>query len=71
MQETQEMQVWPLGLDDPLEEEMVIHSSILAWKISWTEEAGRLQLTGPQRVRHNLATEHKHTPFNPVQQATG
>ena len=59
------------GSGRSLEKEMATHSSILAWKISWTEEPGRLQLTGPQRVRHNLATEHKHTPFNPVQQATG
>ena len=40
MQETQEKQVWSLGLEDPLEEEMTAHSSILAWKIPWTEEPG-------------------------------
>ena len=39
----QEMQVQSLGLEDPLEEEMAAHSSILAWKILWTEEPGRLQ----------------------------
>ena len=43
MQETQEMQVWSLGQEDSLEEEMANCSSILAWKIPWTEEFGRLQ----------------------------
>ena len=43
-------QVQSLGQDDPLEEEMAIHSSILAWKIPWTEESGGLQFMGPQRV---------------------
>ena len=42
-----------LGQEDPLEEEMVTHSSILAWKIPWTEEPGRLQSVGSQRVRHD------------------
>ena len=42
----QEMQVWSLGREDPPEEEMATHSSILAWKIIWTEEPGRLQSTG-------------------------
>ena len=42
MQETQEMQVGSLGQEYPLEEGMVIHSSILAWRIPWTEEPGRL-----------------------------
>ena len=57
--ETQETQVHFLGQEDPLEEEMAIHSSILAWKIPWTEEPGGLQSLGLQRVRHDLATEHK------------
>ena len=39
----QEMQVWSLGLEDPLEEGLATHSSILAWRIPWTEELGRLQ----------------------------
>ena len=52
----QEIPVQSLGLDDPLEKEMATHSSILAWKISWTEEPGELQSTGSQRVRHNWAT---------------
>ena len=42
-QETQEMQVQFLGWEDPLEEEMATHFSILAWEIPWTEEPGRLQ----------------------------
>ena len=53
MQETQETQVQSLGQEDPLEEEMATHSSILAWKIPWTEEPGRLQSMGSQRVRHD------------------
>ena len=43
----------PLGREDPLEEEMAPYSSILAWKIPWTEEPGGLQSTGLQRVRHD------------------
>ena len=53
MQETQETLVGPLGLELPLEEGMGTHSSILAWKIPWTEESGGLQSTGSQRVRHD------------------
>ena len=41
-----------LGLKDALEEEMATHSSILAWRIPWTEEPGGLQLCGHKRVRH-------------------
>ena len=58
-----ETQVQPLSQEDPLEEEMATHSSILAWEIPWTEEAGGLQSMGSQslmgyspqghRVRHN------------------
>ena len=48
-----EMQVWSLGQEDPLEEEMATNSSILAWKIPWTEDG--LQSTGWQRVGHDLA----------------
>ena len=54
----QETRVRSLGWEDPLEEEMATHSSILAWKIPWTEEPGRLQSTGSQRVGHDLAIEH-------------
>ena len=53
MQETQEMQVQSLGQEDPLEEEMTTHSSILAGRMPWTEEPGRLQSTGSQGVRHD------------------
>ena len=42
-----------LGWEDPLEKEMATHSGILAWKIPWTEEPGRLQSMGSQRVRHD------------------
>ena len=49
----QETWVQSLGQDDPLEEEMAPHSSILAWIIPWTEEPGRLQSMGSQRARHN------------------
>ena len=48
-----ETQVQPLGWEDPLEEEMATHSSILAWKIPRTEEPGGLQSMGSQRVRHD------------------
>ena len=41
------------GWEDPLEEGMATHSSILAWRIPWTEEPGGLQSTGSQRVRHD------------------
>ena len=53
---TQEPQVQSLGWDDPLEKEMAIHSSILAQRIPWTEEPGRLQSMGAQRVGHNWTT---------------
>ena len=49
----QETWVQSLGREDLLKEEMVAHSSILAWKIPWTEEPGRLQSMGSQRVRHD------------------
>ena len=53
MQESQEMQVQFLGQEDPLEEGMASHSSILAWRIPRTEELLGLQSIGSQRVRHN------------------
>ena len=55
----QEMQVQPLGWEDPLEKEMATHSSILAWRIPWTEEPGGLQSTGSQRVGHDLVTKQQ------------
>ena len=49
----QENQVHSLAWEDPLEKEMSTHSSILAWRIPWTEEPGVLQSLGSQRVRHD------------------
>ena len=61
----QEMQVWSLGREDPLQEEMATHSSILTWKIPSTGEPGKSQWDwaislGLQRGRHDLATEYAH-----------
>ena len=53
MQEMQEILVRSLDEEDTLEEEMPTHSSILAWKIPWTEEPGGLQSTGSQRAGHD------------------
>ena len=53
VQETQGTWVQSLGQEDPLEEGMATHSSILAWRIPWTEEPGGLQSIGSQRVRHD------------------
>ena len=53
----QEMWVRSLGWKDPQEKEMATHSSILAWRILWTEEPGVLQSTGSQRVGHDRVTE--------------
>ena len=49
----QETWVRALGWEDPLEKEMAIHSNTIAWKILWTEEPGRLQSMGLQRVGHD------------------
>ena len=49
----QETWVKSLGQEEPLEKETTTHSSILAWRIPWTEEPGELQSTGLQRVRHD------------------
>ena len=51
-----ETRVRPVGWEDPLEKDMAAHSSTLAWRIPWTEEPGRLQSTGSQRVGHDWAT---------------
>ena len=48
-----------LGQEEPLEENRTTHSSILAWRISWTEEPGGLQSMGPPRVRHDSVTEEQ------------
>ena len=53
MQELQEMQVSSLGQEDPLEEGIPTHSSILVWRIPWTEEPGGLQSIGSRRVGYN------------------
>ena len=57
MQEMQEEWVQFLSQEDALEGERATHSSILAWRIPWTEEPGTLQSIGSQRVRHNLVSE--------------
>ena len=66
MQEMQETWVRSLGQEDPLEEGMATHSSILAWRIPWTEDPGRLQSMGSQRFRHNWSdwahTQHLGSP---------
>ena len=53
-----ETRVQALGQEDLLEKGMATHSSILAWKIPWTQKPGRVQSMGLQRVRHDLATEN-------------
>ena len=60
----QETRVWSLGWEDPLEKEMATHSSILAWKISWTKEPGGLQSMGSQRVGHDWATNTYYSFLN-------
>ena len=56
----QETWVRSLGREDPLEEDMATHSSILAWRIPWTKKPGRLQSMGSQRVGTTEVTEHTH-----------
>ena len=55
----QETQVWSLGQEDSLEKEIVIHSSILAWRFPRTEEPGGLQSVGSQKVRHKYKSMYK------------
>ena len=55
----QETLVWSLGWEDTLEKGMATHSSILAWRISWTKEPRGLQTTELQRVEHDWANEQK------------
>ena len=57
MQEAQKALVRSLGQEDPLEEEKATHSSILAWKIPWTEKSGRLQSMESRRVEESYTTE--------------
>ena len=79
----QETQIWSLGWEDPLEEGMAIHSSILAWRIPWTEETGGLQSMGLRRVGHDWAInthfqfcqlskgDHPHQVLGIIQSAEG
>ena len=60
----QETQVHSLGQEDPLEKRIATHSSVLAWRILWTEEPGELQSMGSQRVRHDRVT--KPPPFTKI-----
>ena len=55
----QETWVESLGWGDPLEKDMTTYSSVLAWRIPWTEEPGRLKSMGSQRVGHDLATKEQ------------
>ena len=55
MRETQKTRVQSLGWEDPLEEDMATHSSVLAWRIPWTEEPGGLESMGSQRVGHDCS----------------
>ena len=55
----QEAQVQSLGREDPLEKEMATHSSILAWRIPWTEEPGGLESMGLQRIGYSLVTKQQ------------
>ena len=75
MQEPQETRVPSLGLEDPMEESMAAHSSVLAWRIPWTKEIGGLQSRGTQRVRHDwrgLACMHTEATTHLAQpQSTG
>ena len=60
MQEMQEMWVRSLGWEDPLEKEMATYSSILSWKIPWTEVPSGLQAMGSETAGHDLATKQHH-----------
>ena len=57
----QETWVQSLGQENPLEDEMATHSSVLPKRIPWSEETGGPQSVGSQRVGHGLETEHEHT----------
>ena len=64
----QETQVPSLGWEDSLEKEMTVHSSVLAWRIPWKEEPGKLQSTGLKRVGHYQATNTNPAPKLPPQE---
>ena len=59
----QETQVRSLGQEDPLEKEIITHSTIVAWEITWTEKPGRLQSMGSQRVKRDSATNMSNTTW--------
>ena len=59
----QETRVRSLSQEDPLEEEMTTHSSILSWEIPWTKELGRLQFMGLQKVRYDFMTKRQQRKF--------
>ena len=59
----QETWVQSLGWEDPQEKKMAAHSSMLAWRIPWTEEPGRQHFMGSQRVGYDWAHTHTHTPY--------
>ena len=61
----QRHEFWSLGQENPLEKEMATHSSILAWKIPWTEEPGGLQSIGSHRVGHDCSDLAQHCPAEP------
>ena len=66
MQEMQEMLVQSLSWEDPMEEGMATHSSILDWRIPWAEEPDKLQFMGSQGVGHDWATELNWTELNEI-----
>ena len=67
MQETQETWVWSLGQEDPLEEGLATHSSILSWRSPWTEEPDELQSIGHKKSDMSEPTWHAHKGPIPVQ----
>ena len=72
MQELQETRVQFLGRDDPLEEGMGTHCSIIAWRIPWTEEPGRLQSIALQRAGHDWNNSiHAHTTVYKIDNQQG
>ena len=64
----QETWIWSLGWEDPLEKDMATYSSILAWRIPWTEDSGGLQSMGSQSVRHDWVTNSRPTCTHSSQQ---
>ena len=71
MQETQETCVWSLGQEDPLDEQMAIHSRILAWRIPWMEEPARLQSMWLQSQTQLSMCSHTHTHTHTFNRVVG